>query len=265
MQRVRLPTAEEMEHDRRLGDPSRVAWLGPFAELLPSRSPRLWIGTCVVFGIVAPLVYFGALVFCGGAGTASLSFSCFVLLCVSAMTISLFRAWRADRVDTALDGMLLAALVFAAPFALGFAALAAVWLWTAPSRLENSVILIPALVPSASAFVFWAQWLRRRQMHVGMDRFASVRMRWTFAPGAACLVLFFAVNGWATLVERAVVASPESADIDSLAKWRWLAPGHDWDALRSAYRESEQADAARSTALGRAYVALTGVSPDESN
>jgi hypothetical protein len=213
--------------------------------------------TKAVFGVAAPLLCFGLLVF-AIQDLVSWPLAFYVAVCVASFVASWIRAPRDDSLDAALRGAMFGAVLFAVPWALVMVPLTLVVACLTQGELGSIGVVLSMLGACAPiGFVVYyraysARWVRRRALR---DR-PKAQCVGFFVPLLACGALWAGLGAYARSVEQAVVARPLEADLVRLRIWRLLAPSHSWSGIAGAYHESSREPERR--ALQAAHVELTG-------
>jgi len=216
----------------------------------------------VLFGVAAPLVCFGVLL----AAMPELwlwPMALFVVTCVAAYVASWLRAPRADAVDSALHGAMVAATAFGGLWGIGIGGLTVLGgtpLLRGESPGAEYAILLVLGAAAPCGFVAYMRGLRQRWPENKSWRASSLAQTCAllggcFGPGAACVALFVLLGHSATAVEHGVLSRSDAGDFASLRVWRWIAPEHSWGRIVDAWTTSTPQERAR---LDAAHEALTG-------
>lgn len=210
----------------------------------------------VLFGVAAPLVCFGVLLYTSRQ-TWMWPLALFVVTCVAAYVACWVRAPREDALDAALWGALAAATLFAAPWGLflGGVALLFGMPFVVHMRDGESIVLLLLSCGAPAGFLAYAHSLdtRWRGAAPWMLR-PGLALAGALAPGALCLTLYIGIDSRASAVERAIVANTVVFDA-GLLRWRWIAPERRWGRIVDAWTSSTPQERAR---LDDAHEALTG-------
>jgi hypothetical protein len=232
--------------------------------------PRPWRAWSIVFGVLGPAACFAIASFDGWFDLALIPVDLFVLATVGAMATRIVRRERGDEFDAFLTGALFAGAVFAIPFAatigvLGLVSVPLLFLGPSLEALLFAFLGVQPLVGTVTYLIHAARAWRLPMTRVH---------RWQpvvgfFGPAVVCVALFFAFSTWASAIQRTILDTDRPLEVSKLERWRVLAPGRKWPALRDAYEyevwDLDDRHGPRAQRIRAAYVALTGRDPLESD